>query len=38
MTVEDEEAVALEMEALERDAQATLDGRAPKVGVQVSRI
>ena len=35
MTAEDEEAVALEMAALEREAEATLGGTAPKVGVQV---
>jgi hypothetical protein len=36
MTAEDEEAVALEMEQLEREAQGTLNGTAPIVGIQVS--
>ena len=35
MTAEDEEAVALEMEQLEKEAQGTLNGTAPKVGIQV---
>ena len=35
MSAEDEEAVSLEMAQLEREAQETLEGEAPKVGVQV---
>lgn len=35
MTAEDEEAVALEMEQLEKEAMGNLEGTAPKVGIQV---
>jgi hypothetical protein len=38
MTAEDEEAVALEMEQLEKEAQGNLNGTAPKVGIQVNNI